>query len=385
MAASMLAIALASTASLPDSPAREVFAMSPIPARQPDLSDEEIAPGEDPAVAASVAEAGVRTHNDVEIAAVEDPAVAASVAEAEERTHTAVAIAPGEEAGLQCQPCLAVGLQPGVYHSFVNVAPTGMMKMQPVCKNCLRTVDPMRKGVRISSKKEETFVCEACNSKTTSMTRVTGTWPTVEFNGLSAQSKVDFWRCDGGLGKYKLKYAEEVAKHLIERKINGRRGQSLPLGVLAIQGHDIERIRLNTPPEDIEDNPQLGPCYMVRIKTQDDEREEQMIKSQMMEKMGRSKKIKEILASAAPSKGVVPSDEEKASDPSSSSSGSGKARSSKAKKDKKNNKKCSRRRLRKRRGWSNKRPRKIVRQRQHSRTRRRKQKWIKIKPEQRKK
>ena len=335
MAASMPAIALASTASLPDSPAREVFAMSPIPARQPDLSDEEIAPGEDPAVAASVAEAGVRTHNDVEIAPGEDPAVAASVAEAEERTHTAVAIAPGEEAGLECRPCLAVGLQPGVYHSFVNVAPTGMMKMQPVCKNCLRTVDPMKKGVRISSKKEETFVCEACNSKTTSMTRVTGTWPTVEFNGLSAQSKVDFWRCDGGLGKYKLKYAEEVAKHLIERKINGRRGQSLPLGVLAVQGHDIERIRLNTPPEDIEDNPQLGKCYMVRIKTQDDEREEQMIKSQMMEKMGRSKKIKEILASAAPSKGVVPSDEEKASDPSSSSSGSGKARSSKTKKDNK--------------------------------------------------
>ena len=93
MAASMPGTPLASTQPLPESPVREVFGLSPIPAGQPDLANSPptmvaASPSgmpphvEDAEVLATVDEAGLRAHADEEIAPGEDPAVAASVAEA---------------------------------------------------------------------------------------------------------------------------------------------------------------------------------------------------------------------------------------------------------------------------------------------------------------
>ena len=47
--------------------------------------------------------------------------------------------------------------------------------------------------------------------------------------------------------------------------------------------YDVDKIENNTAPCDIEEHPQLGTCYTVKIKTDDEEKEQYQMRSQILE------------------------------------------------------------------------------------------------------
>jgi hypothetical protein len=67
-------------------------------------------------------------------------------------------------------------------------------------------------------------------------------------------------------GKLALVTHRKRMNHDEKLHSDGSRGQFLPEGVLKQQGFDVDRIKLNSPPEDVIDSAKLGKCYRVDIK-----------------------------------------------------------------------------------------------------------------------
>ena len=124
-----------------------------------------------------------------------------------------------------------------------------------------------------------------------------GNWPTNDFKSLDHKTQVAFYHADAGTDEFKIRYAETLAKHFVEKKRKGRRGQSQPLAYWTMVGYHPAKNEENTPPEDVEQHPQLGVCYTVRINIGDEIKEEFMTRTQILEKFGRKKSTKKRVAS----------------------------------------------------------------------------------------
>ena len=104
-----------------------------------------------------------------------------------------------------------------------------------LCSKCER---PASKEEAEKSKCN-TCICNKCNSKRATLSKLYGRWPIDPYNALSDSQKVHFWRTEA---KYKDELhsalVSTVANSQIIEKRNTTRGKFLPLSVWKEQGLD---------------------------------------------------------------------------------------------------------------------------------------------------
>jgi hypothetical protein len=127
---------------------------------------------------------------------------------------------------------------------------------EPYCTKCGYVVDPITKGVRLLKKTPPTFECSQCNSKSTMLHRMLGSWPMQEFKELGLEEQQAFWRSSSS-SKEGLK--RSVEQHLLSRLVEVQcakdAGPFLPLSVWSKQGYDVEDIKARAL---VEHHPVLG-------------------------------------------------------------------------------------------------------------------------------
>ena len=225
-----------------------------------------------------------------------------------------VNIAETREADVVLAETRVAVVNPAVKHAHTSLPPLSLQS-EMWCDLCHRKVDPIAKGTKRTGKqKEPKYQCGPCGVKLTTGNRVCGQWPTEEFRLLPVDTQVAFYQEAGGAKEFRLKYAETLTNNHIERKKVGKHGESHPLGYWATLGYDVHGIEHNTPAEHITQHPQLGTCYRVAILTDDEEKEAFMMRTQILEKLGRRKTVK---------KKMQGKDDVSSDDAASESSGSG--------------------------------------------------------------
>ena len=156
------------------------------------------------------------------------------------------------------------------------------------CTKCGHVVNPLHKGVRVMKKSPPEFCCGGCNSKTVMLNRMFGTWPLVEFRGLSNSEQLAFWKdqCNDSEG---LKRA--VEKHIVTKQVEtelaSRAGPFLPLSVWAAKGFDPEDIKAKAT---FRYHEVLGDTYQVLIESSGQEKRRELIQTHMAKLLGRCKK-----------------------------------------------------------------------------------------------
>ena len=134
------------------------------------------------------------------------------------------------------------------------------------CNWCGIAVDMSK--VRMTSHKQGKCKCLRCCATFTKCYGHYRQWPTPEFNAIPCEDQTDFY-----VKASSMTTTRQVIK-LMETKLENYEmrqsawalgGRHLPLSVWQEQGFDIKRIVLNSKPEDIQENPQAGTCYRVRI------------------------------------------------------------------------------------------------------------------------
>jgi hypothetical protein len=159
---------------------------------------------------------------------------------------------------------------------------------EPFCTKCGYVVDPVMKGVRLMKKSPPTFECSVCNSKSTMLHRMFGSWPMADFKELGLLEQQAFWRSSTS-SKEGLK--RSVEQHLLTRLVEVQcakdAGPFLPLSVWSQQGYnvaDIERRAL------FEHHPVLGSTYQVKIHSTSSEKKHEMIRTMMLKLCSRPNK-----------------------------------------------------------------------------------------------
>ena len=162
------------------------------------------------------------------------------------------------------------------------------------CKDCELEVDIENSKVRVrgkaSSNERLTLQCPSCNSKCVMMHRDLNEWPTDDFEELSKEDRVAFYRGESKIKKMRVQYANSVAKTKIRKRRSYKRGEFQPLSYWEKQGYDKERIARETRPEDRGYEAQLGETYRVAIKGSSEENEEFTIRTQILQSMQKKKK-----------------------------------------------------------------------------------------------
>ena len=158
----------------------------------------------------------------------------------------------------------------------------------PVCIKCGYHVDVFGKGVRLLNKTTPQYACAKCNSRTSQLYSVFGSWPVAEFRELTEGEQQSFWRAQAH-GKEDLKslVSNTLVKKLVESRMASDAGPFLPLSVWEKQGYDPEVIRQKAKHEM---HPVLGDTYQVRIHTDGIEKREDMIRQHLLELMNRNPK-----------------------------------------------------------------------------------------------
>ena len=168
----------------------------------------------------------------------------------------------GDEDAMDCGQEL--GIVSGLGASFADV--------KPLCGKCGNEVDPFRAQIKSkSSAGNVRWQCNTCNSKTVSLSRSFGRWPLPEFQELSKDDQMHFWReiAVPGVGLQKMKslLVERVVRARTDKVEASISGSWLPLSVYQAQGYDVERIVANCTGANVKENPILGTVYRVPIST----------------------------------------------------------------------------------------------------------------------
>ena len=163
---------------------------------------------------------------------------------------------------------------------------------QPVCRNCLVYVDTLQAGVRLCCKNPPQFKCPKCCSKTVSLTKLCGSWPTEEFLQLDSMQQTAFWQEEGSdMTSIKKHYEKHVVRHLIHRKQNQQSGDYLPLSVWKAKGFDTQNIEKCAASEL---HPVLGPTYQVNIHTTSEAAVDEQVHTMMTTTFKKTKKTPQV-------------------------------------------------------------------------------------------
>ena len=118
------------------------------------------------------------------------------------------------------------------------------------------------------SKQMGTIMCATCHSKTTSLYRGFGKWPTKEFKGLPDDAKIQFWndiKKIEGTDALCAKANHVIESYEIKEEHFAENGDFRPLKFWDLQGYDIERIQREARPEDKRELRLSGLCYRVPV------------------------------------------------------------------------------------------------------------------------
>jgi len=124
---------------------------------------------------------------------------------------------------------------------------------------------------RIKSKSAGTFWCLVCQSRTTQLFRMYGSWPTPHYKTFQASDQVTFFaeiRDCHNLDQLKTKSNELFSRYVTNEDSFSEGGAYYPLGVWRTKGFDADRIKELTLPCDIREHSVLGTTYRVRIYSQ---------------------------------------------------------------------------------------------------------------------
>ena len=212
---------------------------------------------------------------------------------------------------------------------------------EPWCSKCGHVVDPLLPGTRVMSKSPATFCCGRCNSKTTMLTRMFGTWPIPEFKSLTAAEKKSFFsKATNDQDSLKKLIERSIVSRIVEEKMVKFEGPFHPLGVWKKLGYDTALIEEKGRKVM---HAELGMTYQVRTLSDGWSKQRQMIEDEMVKLLSKYKKKgadadlpENAEAGAVDDKPKESGDDD--SDSSSSSSSSSSESGKKGKKGKKNKK-----------------------------------------------
>ena len=151
-------------------------------------------------------------------------------------------------------------------------APDGTFEMKPVklelnptCRRCGQGCD-LWKSQRVSTK-QAIFVCSKCNTKGVQLSRLFGSWPPKMFKCMSEDEQKKFWDEIKDTPSPQLEGVVVQKLSIVRREWEEAKegGEYLPLSVYKQRGFDVDAITARC--EDKHEDPVLGTCYRVRIRT----------------------------------------------------------------------------------------------------------------------
>ncbi len=117
------------------------------------------------------------------------------------------------------------------------------------------------------SKIKQTWRCNVCSCKITTLYRQHGKWPTQEFMELTETVQQEFYSRIASMSAHDVMQAATTLVSQVQTRKHefDEGGQYLPLSKWEKDGFDIEKIVAHTPACDIQDHPILGTCYRVPL------------------------------------------------------------------------------------------------------------------------
>ncbi len=140
-----------------------------------------------------------------------------------------------------------------------------MNNTQVICEYCKTSEDMSR--VRSISKKKGTWKCNRCHSKIVILYKSFGRWPPADWNSVSEDDKVAFFRSVEGRGDLGGKARRLLAgvHESMDHFESG--GEYLPLSVWVQRGFDGDRIERFSKDSDKDECDVLGKIYRVPIRS----------------------------------------------------------------------------------------------------------------------
>ena len=137
------------------------------------------------------------------------------------------------------------------------------------CSDCGSELDLINTpGVRIVSKRSNSWRCPKCATKVTQLNRCFGSWPTQAYVQLPKEEKLYFMK------QLQSKYSQQEVSAYCRETLNMHEqhedyyregGEFLPLSVWEKQGWDIAKIEAEALPGDRKEVRMAGTCYRVPV------------------------------------------------------------------------------------------------------------------------
>ena len=149
------------------------------------------------------------------------------------------------------------------------------------CEKCNTVVDPLKTACKF--KCGGTFYCPRCNVKQVQLSRLFGGWPPQDFKRLSKEDQQAFWATPcGSQDDVEKLVVDTLFTRRIEAEEREKHGTFQPLGWYAANGYDVEMIKTNSRPEDIQKHRVLGDCYRVVLTTDRALSREEQVKTYLL-------------------------------------------------------------------------------------------------------
>ena len=123
---------------------------------------------------------------------------------------------------------------------------------------------------RVMSKVKGTYVCEVCNSKTSTLYRGFGSWPTKDFKKIPLEAQEQFYNdIKGKTGQEVIAHAHDTLKRYEDRKeVYANNGEFRPLKYWENQGYDPEQIKANATEDERSHDRMAGDTYNVQVRSE---------------------------------------------------------------------------------------------------------------------
>ena len=116
--------------------------------------------------------------------------------------------------------------------------------------------------------KSDRWKCNRCQSKATMLARCGVREADLTLPEIPLAERSAFWSSDMKIDKLRVEAEKLLSSYSRRERWFSEGGAFLPLSVWQTKGWDVERLKANTPPEDIRETAQGGTCYRVRILSQ---------------------------------------------------------------------------------------------------------------------
>lgn len=182
------------------------------------------------------------------------------------------------------------GTHPGIANGGAGTAAEG--------KLCVLCREPCGQDPVIVSK--YTARCRSCNTSRSAVGRLFGSWPCSEFAALSEGDKAMFWqelKKDGSGRTIAQNAVHSLAKHVSKIRRITKEGSYQPLEYYERLGYSIKTIEKEC--TDTDEHPILGKTYRVVITSKMEEEREEIIRSQLFEKIGAARAVNHAKTAAA--------------------------------------------------------------------------------------